>query len=266
MTKIKIINLKALSILLCSLLMSVSLSASELKSDAQAIAAAVQQRTLSQQMLKYYILSGLGVRSRKADQALQASIGQFEHNQQQLLAYVVDNNSRQQINQLEQSWQQIKPQYQVRPAKQQLLALYAANDQLLDQTEQLIQVLQQSNHSEAGVLIDLSGRQQMHCAQLSALYGMMAWGYENQARSSYLAVYERFTETLTALNGAPENTPLISHSIKALERQIARVKATAEASQETYIPGLFDRSIAKVSAKVNELEQEYLVLSRSIDG
>lgn len=233
---------------------------------AEAVAAAAQQRTLTQAMLKNYVLSGLGVRSRKADKALSKAMTEFSLQQQQLEQFITDSAVRQQLAVQAQSWQQVQSLYQKKPNKDDLLALYAANEKLLSDGNQLLQLMRDANLSQAAPMLDLNGQQQLLCQRLSALYGMMAWGFENQARPAYEQLFDTFTVNLTQLQGMSDNTPLISHNIKGLYRQIQRVETTASASGEKFIPGLVDRSAVKILQKVDELQAEYLILARTLDG
>lgn len=233
---------------------------------AEAVAAAAEQRTLTQTMLKNYILSGLGVRSRKADRALSDAIAAFDDRQQALQQFIIDNAVRQQLNAQQQVWQQVKQLYQESPSQDNLPALFAANEQLLDEGNKLLSAMRAANLSEVSQMLDLNGQQQMLCQRLSALYAMMAWGFEGQARPAYEQLYDIFTGNLTLLQGISANTPLINHNIKRLYRDILRIESTASASGDNYIPGLVDRSAVKVLEKVNELQAEYLILARTLDG
>lgn len=266
MKKITIKTAKFLTtVSLCCLLSGAPVWAAVIDNAAQAMRLATEQRILTQKLLKNYVLSGLGVRSRKADQAIQDAIGQFEANNTALLSYVTDNATRTQLTQLVQHWQQTRPKYQVKPDKSQLLNLFSLNEQLLQQSEQLVLSLQQSDGSKTGPMLDLAGQQGMLSVRLVALYGMMAWGYEAQAKAGYQAVYTRFSEASEMLRKVPDNTALINHNLKDLQRQLQRIRTTAESSSDTYIPGLIDRSVVKMLKKVSELQDEYQVLARTLD-
>lgn len=263
-----IIKIKSFFLVCCLLPLGLVMPAygAAITTPAEAINAAAHQRSLTQAMLRHYILSGLEVRSRKADQSLQEAIGEFEALHSELLAYVENRLVRDQLTLQQQSWQQLKPFYQGTPDRAQLLAIYAGSEQLLAQTEQLLQTLLQTTGSAAGPLLDQAGRQRMLCQRLSSLYGMMAWGFEGQARQRYEAVYSEFAAGLQTLQNSTDNTPLISYSLNDLQRQLQRTQITAAASTETYVPGLIDRSVEKMLKRVDELQAEYLVLARSLDG
>lgn len=233
---------------------------------AEAVAAAAQQRTLTQTMLKNYVLSGLGVRSRKADKALSDAIAEFSEHQQQLEQFITDSAVRQQLAVQAQSWQQVQSLYRNKPGKAELLALFSANENLLNDGNKLLLLMRDANLSEVAPMLDLNGQQQLLCQRLSALYGMMAWGFESQARPAYEQLFDTFTGNLIQLQDMAGNTPLISHNIKGLHRQIHRVETTASGSGDKFIPGLVDRSAVKMLQKVNELQAEYLVLARTLDG
>jgi hypothetical protein len=125
--------------------------------------------------------------------------------------------------------------------------------------------LQQSDGSKAGPMLDLAGRQGMLSVRLAALYGMMAWGYEAEAKADYQAVYQGFSDSVDTLQKVPENTALIKYNLKDLQRQLQRIRSTVESSHDTYIPGLIDRSSVKMLKKTGELQDDYAQLARTLD-
>ena len=151
---------------------------------AEAIAAAAQQRTLTQTMLKNYVLSGLGVRSRKADKALAEAITEFNLQQQQLEQFITDSAIRQQLAVQAETWQQVQSLYQKAPNKDDLPALFSATEALLSDGDRMQFLMQQVQLSDAATVIDLSGRLQFMCQRMSALYGMVSWGFEAQGSTA----------------------------------------------------------------------------------
>ncbi|RRC98805.1 hypothetical protein [Amphritea balenae] len=269
MSKI-IIKISLLSLLLITIggsraVMATNAVNDAINSAAEAVYIATEQRSLSQAMLKNYVLSGLGVRSRKADKALIQAMADFNQQQQLLDRFITDTQVRQQLAIMAQRWQQVEVHYKQTPSKQHLLALYAANESLLIQADEVLNAMATANLSRVTPMLNFAGQQALLCHRLSALYGMMAWGFRAEAEPSYKQVYSQFSDTLQALESVGENTPLIGHNLKSLQRQLERTQATATASQDTFLPGLVDRSAVNMLKKVDELQAEYLVLARSLD-
>ena len=263
MSKIKIKVSSIITLAVFSLLLPMKLWAA-IETPAEAVHLATEQRSLSQAMLKNYILSGLGVRSRKADRALADAMASFEYQQQQLSQFITDNRVRIELANVDTAWQQVKGYYAQKPSQGKLKSFYGTNEALLNATNKLVQSLHEAGLSRATPMLDLSGELEFLCLRISALYGMMALGLEAEAQSSYSNGFERFSATVYNLQQL-ENTPLIGHNLKQLERQLERTRSTAAASQDTYIPGLIDRSVVKMLKQVDELQAEYLVLARTLD-
>ncbi|BBB27922.1 conserved hypothetical protein [Amphritea japonica ATCC BAA-1530] len=240
--------------------------AANISTAAEVVNAAVEQRTLIQVMLKNYVLSGLGVRSRKANQALAEAITRFDLQQQQLNAAVTDIQVLHQLKQMEQSWVLLQRQYKQKPDRARLVELYTMNENTLKQGTLLLEGMVVGNLSKGAQMLELMGQHELLCQRLSALYGMMAWGMRAEVEPAYRETYQALGDNLIKLEAIPYTTPSINQGLKKIGQQLERIRKTADASKDAFVPGLVDRSVVRMVEQANQLQAEYLQLAGSLDS
>ena len=252
------------------LLLSLSLiglaQAASTSTGAGVVNVAAEQRTLTQVMLKNYVLSGLGVRSRKANQALAEAITRFDLQQQQLMPAVTDTQVLQQLQLMQKSWVSLQILYKEKPNLSRLAELYTMNEDILNQSTVLLEKMASVKLSKGVGMLELIGRHELLCQRLSALYGMMAWGMSEEIKAAYQDTYRALSDNLIKLQSLPLNTDSINRGLKKTQQQFERVRKTAEASKEAFVPGLIDRSVVRMVEQADQLQAEYLQLASSLDS
>lgn len=240
--------------------------AANISTGAEVVNAAAEQRTLTQVMLKNYVLSGLGVRSRKANQALTKAITRFDLHQQQLMSAVTDTQVLQQLQLIQQSWVSLQVEYKQKPDLSRLAELYAMNERILNQGTALLEGMASAKLSKGTVMLELMGQHELLCQRLSALYGMMAWDRRDEIEIAYQETYRALSDNLIKLQSLPLTTTSIKRGLKKTRQQLERVRKTAEASKEAFVPGLIDRSVVRMVEQADQLQAEYLQLASSLDS
>lgn len=232
---------------------------------AEIVNIAAEQRTLTQVMLKNYVLSGLGVRSRKANQALTEAMTEFDLQQRQLMSAVTDNQIIQQLQLMQQSWVSLQVGYKQKPDPSRLTELYTLNENILNQGTVLLAGMATVRLSRGTEMLALIGRHELLCQRLSALYGMMAWGMSDGIESVYQETYQSLNDNLLKLQSLSLNTPSIKKRLKQTLKQLERVRKTADASKSDFVPGLIDRSVVRLVVLADQLQAEYLQLAENLD-
>ncbi len=238
--------------------------AANISTAAEVVNTAAEQRTLIQVMLKNYVLSGLGVRSRKADQALTEAIARFDLQQQQLNAAVTDFQVLHQLQLVQQSWALLQGEYKQKPDRARLAELYTLNENTLKQGTLLLEGM--VNLSKGAQMLELMGQHELLCQRLSALYGMMAWGMGAEIEPAYRETYQALDYNLIKLESLPHTTPSISRGLKKARQQLERIRKTADASKDAFVPGLVDRSVVRMVEQANQMQAEYVQLAGSLDS
>lgn len=245
-----------------TLLMTVCLAglarAAEINTQAEAIAMAAQQRTLTQVMLKSYLFSALGVRARNADEQLTQATQKFSAQQQQLTDFVADGAVQQQLVRLGQSWQSAQKLYQRKADKMHFKELYSGNEILLSQADATLEKVVLAKPDDNARPLSLLGQQELLCQQLVVLYAMTAWGVAAEANTSYDAISGELRSNMAALQELPQNTPQINQQLEQLSYALERTIQVSKARPGAMLPALVDRSVVKVVMQLQQLQADYL--------
>jgi len=141
--------------------------------DAEAMNLSGMQRMLSQRIAKSYLMIGAEVRSEQALQQLDQSVARFENNYQALAEYAPSAEIRVALEQVGESWQHYRELALSRPTREQAVLLLALSDQLLAQSEALVQLIEAHTGSAGARLVNRSGRQRMLSQRIAKSYLMI---------------------------------------------------------------------------------------------
>lgn len=133
------------------------------------------QRMLSQRIAKSYLMIGAEVRSEQALQQLDQSVARFENNYQALAEYAPSAEIGAALEQVGESWQHYRELALSRPTREQAVLLLALSDQLLAQSEALVQLIEAHTGSAGARLVNRSGRQRMLSQRIAKLYLALSW-------------------------------------------------------------------------------------------
>ncbi|WP_428034699.1 hypothetical protein [Amphritea sp.] len=250
----------AISTLLISLSLAGVARAADISSQAGVISVTANQRTLTQVMMKNYLLSALGVRARKADEALQQAAQQFTVQQQQLSG-VAAADLQAQVASMSQNWQQVRQQYQRKANKQNFNELYSANNALLRQADLLLDKALQTKADGSAQPLTLVGQQELLCQQLVVIYAMTAWGVASATDLSYDTISADLRTNMAELQGLPQNTAEINAQLQQLSTSLEQALSVAKARPGALLPALVDRSVVKVIMQLEQLQSAYLSLA-----
>ncbi|MEE1951487.1 type IV pili methyl-accepting chemotaxis transducer N-terminal domain-containing protein [Pseudomonas alcaligenes] len=227
--------------------------------DAEAMNLSGMQRMLSQRIAKSYLMIGAEVRSEQALQQLDQSVARFENNYQALAEYAPSAEIGAALEQVGESWQHYRELALSRPTREQAVLLLALSDQLLAQSEALVQLIEAHTGSAGARLVNRSGRQRMLSQRIAKLYLALSWrlpveGLEQQLQQAT----GEFEAAQQELLGAEQNTPQIAAALQKVEAQwrFARVGFQLSADAR-YVPTVITTTTETLLWQMNELTSAY---------
>ena len=227
--------------------------------DAEAMNLSGMQRMLSQRIAKSYLMIGAEVRSEQALQQLDQSVARFENNYQALAEYAPSAEIGAALEQVGESWQHYRELALSRPTREQAVLLLALSDQLLAQSEALVQLIAAHTGSAGARLVNRSGRQRMLSQRIAKSYLALSWrlpveGLEQQLQQAT----GEFEAAQQELLGAEQNTPQIAAALQKVEAQWRFARAGFQLSADArYVPTVITTTTETLLWQMNELTSAY---------
>ncbi len=227
--------------------------------DAEAMNLSGMQRMLSQRIAKSYLMIGAEVRSEQALQQLDQSVARFENNYQALIEYAPSAEIGAALEQVGESWQHYRELALSRPTREQAVLLLALSDQLLAQSEALVQLIEAHTGSAGARLVNRSGRQRMLSQRIAKLYLALSWrlpveGLEQQLQQAT----GEFEAAQQELLSAEQNTPQIAAALQKVEAQWRFARAGFQLSADArYVPTVITTTTETLLWQLNELTSAY---------
>ncbi|NMY40144.1 hypothetical protein HBN76_02400 [Pseudomonas sp. WS 5013] len=227
--------------------------------DAEAMNLSGMQRMLSQRIAKSYLMIGAEVRSEQALQQLDQSVARFENNYQALIEYAPSAEIGAALEQVGESWQHYRELALSRPTREQAVLLLALSDQLLAQSEALVQLIEAHTGSAGARLVNRSGRQRMLSQRIAKLYLALSWrlpveGLEQQLQQAT----GEFEAAQQELLSAGQNTPQIAAALQKVEAQWRFARAGFQLSADArYVPTVITTTTETLLWQMNELTSAY---------
>ena len=227
--------------------------------DAEAMNLSGMQRMLSQRIAKSYLMIGAEVRSEQALQQLDQSVARFENNYQALAEYAPSAEIGAALEQVGESWQHYRELALSRPTREQAVLLLALSDQLLAQSEALVQLIEAHTGSAGARLVNRSGRQRMLSQRIAKLYLAISWrlpveGLEQQLQQAT----GEFEAAQQELLSAEQNTPQIAAALQKVEAQWRFARAGFQLSADArYVPTVITTTTETLLWQMNELTSAY---------
>lgn len=227
--------------------------------DAEAMNLSGMQRMLSQRIAKSYLMIGAEVRSEQALQQLDQSVARFENNYQALAEYAPSAEIGAALEQVGESWQHYRELALSRPTREQAVLLMALSDQLLAQSEALVQLIEAHTGSAGARLVNRSGRQRMLSQRIAKLYLALSWRLPVEGLQQQLQqATGEFEAAQQELLGAEQNTPQIAAALQKVEAQWRFARAGFQLSADArYVPTVITTTTETLLWQMNELTSAY---------
>jgi hypothetical protein len=217
------------------------------------------QRMLSQRIAKTYLMIGTEVRPDLAQQQLDQSIAKFESNYLALGEYAPTAQIRSALEDAGKTWQRYRELALSHPDKQQALVILELSDQLLEQSEQVVQLLERHSGGQSARLVNRSGRQRMLSQRIAKLYLAMSWRLPVAGlEQSFNQAVDEFDQALQELQQARQNTPAIAKGLQRAEAQWRFTRAGFNLSADSrFVPTVITTTSETLLWQMNELTSQY---------
>jgi len=166
-------------LLFLSLLYSSSY-AIEIRNLHHAVDIAGKQRMFTQRMLKDYAMIGMENSFNNPDKDLKEIISKFENHLESLQNYTKNKKIIKSTQRVKKLWIPIKEILQKSPKKEKALPLQESLEKLLQASDSTTHLFAKEEGEEAGIIIDISGRQRMLSQRMASLYMLKVWGVKNK--------------------------------------------------------------------------------------
>jgi nitrate/nitrite-specific signal transduction histidine kinase len=251
------------ALLLLSALLALPCSAT--LNDAEAMNLSGMQRMLSQRMAKTYLMIGSGVRSDVANEQFDQSLAKFESNYQALNEYAPTPEIRQALASADSIWQAYRQQLLNSPSRENAPQVLALSDQLLAQSEKVVQLIQQQSGKSSAQLVNRSGRQRMLSQRIAKLYLARSWRLPGaDLEQQFQQAVDEFDAALSELQNAPQNTPEINAALHKVEAQWTFSRAGFRLSKDSrYVPTVITTTTETLLRQMHELTSAYEAVMRA---
>ena len=241
-----------------SLLMISGGAAAEITSTEAFINSSTNQGKLTQVMLKNYMLVGLSVRARKAEQDLGVAITEYEAAQKEINAYVKTDAVREPLRSANEQWKRVKGLYLEKPSKENA-------EKVREQTELLLKLwnlvtiqIVENTDSHFGPLVSTAGHVRMLSQRVSSLYALRAWGFNERYAEAFVSTLELFEQKRTELESSQLNNEQIKGELSKIQRDFKRFKELSDQEATKAMLGLIARSSEKITKSMDKVTAMYM--------
>lgn len=186
-----------------------------------AINKAGRQRMLSQRMAKVYFQLGQQVDADRSRKILDASVAQFDRQLVELKNYASQPEIKETYQKLEKSWLAYKDLLiGTNPSVENGRKVLVLSEEVLALAQQGTAQFEKLSGSDAGRLVNLSGRERMLSQRMAKYYQAQAWGVADDKNAANLEkAHKEFGDALRELSVAPANTPKLKESLELVKQQ-----------------------------------------------
>lgn len=223
-----------------------------------AINKAGRQRMLTQRMIKSYALVGMNL-TVDAEGQLRDAAALFSKQLDELTGFVATAEEREQIDKITLLWNDLRGEIAKQPDAARVGEMNDLAELLLNESHQLVLLLERRSGSEAGQMTNIAGRQRMLSQRIAKVYLLQTWGRDNALLTSqYEKAVDDFSKALVTLQRSQVNTPEISTALAEVEKNW-KIFGISNFSKKynTRVPSLVVRSMDKILGQMNAVTGMY---------
>jgi len=240
----------------------ISAQAQEIKTIQQEINIAGKQRMLTQRMLADYAMVGMNSTFENPKGDLSKIIQEFGENLKDISAYNKNEGVFRKITIVKALWPSIKEKLQKTPSLDSCEALSIDLDKLLKYSNDVVVSIKKSSASQAGEIVDLSGRQRMLSQRIAGFYILNMWATDNKVYKKKLDdAMTLFKDSMEILKKYNKNTDEINGLIAKTEKSYDYLeKMRSVATSMNKMPSLVYKKLDEMLANMHRVTGLYASL------
>jgi len=233
-------------------------SQAEIHNTSSAINKAGRQRMLTQRIVATYCQTGMDIKRKKSKQQLEDAIALFEQQLKELKAFRPTGRINKQLQKVTELWLPMKqiasgPILRIKAAEIRDLA-----EETLRASHRVVIMLQDESGSQAGRLVNISGRQRMLSQRMSNLYMLQSWEFtSSEYTGDYSRAVNEFKGALSELINSPLNTDKINKKLNQARKQFGMLTRSSNKKNGGFIPLLVKMSADKLLIIMNDITKMY---------
>ena len=253
----ELIKTFSISILLLCFLLPTE-SQAEIYNTSSAINKAGRQRMLTQRIVATYCQAGMDIKREKSKQQLEDAIILFEQQLKELKTFRPTGRINKQLQKVTELWLPMKqiasgPILRIKAAEIRDLA-----EETLRASHRVVIMLQDESDSQAGRLVNISGRQRMLSQRMSNLYMLQSWEFtSSEYTGDYSRAVNEFKGALSELINSPLNTDKINTKLNQARKQFGMLTRSSNKKNGGFIPLLVKMSADKLLIIMNDITKMY---------
>lgn len=237
----------------------VSSSLAAIDSVEDAVNRAGKQRMITQRLLKDYIMSGMGLRFGDPQDDLKQKVALFDQTLVELTAMNVNGDINKSLADNKVLWEPIKAALAAAPEQSKAMDLQKSLEILLKSCHKTTVLLSQASGSQAGEIVNISGRQRMLSQRLASLYMLKVWGVKDADFQKKLQqTIGDFAKAQKVLVDSPLSTPAIQEKLARVKKTFSFFEIMAKTKSGRYSPSLISKLTDTMLSEMDAVTQRYV--------